>query len=139
MTRSTKKSIERTATDIRLILRLWCGTGIIIICCVSQTDTMIAISYNKDKSKTRSLSMRACFFVIEVYSRAFFVSVGNIRQSRILPSVETVTTCQGINFPLFCKAVLAAFSSPPQQGTSIRTTVTLLMSLLPIIAASFSE
>lgn len=27
---------------------LWCGTEIIIICCVSQTDTMIAISYNKD-------------------------------------------------------------------------------------------
>ena len=34
-----KKSIERTATDIRSILPLWYGTEIIIICCVSQTDT----------------------------------------------------------------------------------------------------
>ena len=41
MTRSIKKSIERTATDIWSILRLWCGTEIIIICCVSQTDTTI--------------------------------------------------------------------------------------------------
>lgn len=46
-------------------------------------------------------------------------------QSRILPSVEIVTTCHGINFSLRRKAVLAACSSPPQQGTSMRTTVTL--------------
>lgn len=50
--------------------------------------------------------------------------------SSILPSVEIVTTCQGMNLPLFCSAVFAACSSPPQHGTSIRTTVTLLMSFL---------
>jgi|GEM_PF-5756859 len=60
-------------------------------------------------------------------------------QSSILPSVEMVTTCHGINFPLCCNAVFAACSSPPQQGTSIRTMVTLWMSLLRMISVSFSE
>lgn len=60
-------------------------------------------------------------------------------QSSILPSVEIVTTCHGINFPLFCNAVFAACSKPPQHGTSILTTVTLLMSFLRIISVSFSE
>ena len=46
-------------------------------------------------------------------------------QSRIFPSMEIVTTCHGINLPLFFRAVTAACSSPPQQGTSMRTTVTL--------------
>ena len=59
-------------------------------------------------------------------------------QSRILPSVEMVTTCHGINFPLCCNAAFAACSSPPQQGTSIRTMVTLWMSLLRMISVSFS-
>ena len=45
--------------------------------------------------------------------------------SKILPSNEIVTICQGMNFPLACNAFLAANSSPPQQGTSMRTTVTL--------------
>ena len=56
----------------------------------------------------------------------------------MLPSVETVTTCQGMNFPLFFNAVTAACSIPPQQGTSIRTTVRLLILFLPIISVSFS-
>ena len=59
-------------------------------------------------------------------------------QSRMVPSVEMVTTCHGINFPLCCRAVFAACSSPPQQGTSMRTTVTLFMSLFPMISVSFS-
>lgn len=59
--------------------------------------------------------------------------------SNILPSVEIVTTLQGINFPLADKARLTAFSIPPQQGTSIRATVTLLMLLFARIAVSFSE
>ena len=58
--------------------------------------------------------------------------------SKILPSVEMVTIFQGINFPLFIRACLVALSIPPQQGTSILTTVTLLMLLPPIIAVSFS-
>ena len=40
-----------------------------------------------------------------------------------VPSILTVTTCHGINFPLACRAFLAAISKPPQQGTSIRTMV----------------
>lgn len=62
----------------------------------------------------------------------------HLNQSSILPSVEIVTTCQGINLPLFCSAVFAAFSSPPQQGTSMRTTVTLLTSLSLMMAVSLS-
>ena len=30
-----------------------------------------------------------------------------------------VTTCQGMSFPLFCRAFFTAYSSPPQQGTSM--------------------
>ena len=48
--------------------------------------------------------------------------------SSIRPSVDIVTTCQGINLPLFFRAVTAACSIPPQQGTSILTIVRLLMS-----------
>ncbi len=40
-------SSYKTQCSLRLP-SLWCGTEIIIICCVSQTDTMIAISCNKD-------------------------------------------------------------------------------------------
>ena len=31
--------------------------------------------------------------------------------------MEMVTTCQGINFPLACRALRAATFQPPQQGT----------------------
>ena len=47
--------------------------------------------------------------------------------SNILPSTEMVTTCQGINFPLSRRAFSAAICRPPQQGTSIRAMVTLLI------------
>ena len=55
-----------------------------------------------------------------------------------LPSSVTVTTCHGMNFPLFFRAVTAARSNPPQQGTSMRTTVTLLTSFSLMISVSFS-
>jgi hypothetical protein len=58
--------------------------------------------------------------------------------SNILPSVRMVKTCHGIHFSLFCSAVLAACSRPPQQGTSIRSTVRLLISLCRRMSASFS-
>jgi len=58
--------------------------------------------------------------------------------SGILPAAETVTICQGIILPEFCSAVFTAFSMPPQQGTSMRTTVTLLISFSLSIAVSFS-
>ena len=44
--------------------------------------------------------------------------------SKIFPSMEMVTTCHGMNFPLVCSAFFAAISKPPQQGTSIRRMVT---------------
>ena len=41
-----------------------------------------------------------------------------------------VTTLHGMNFPLALSAFLTAFSMPPQQGTSIRTTREKLISYL---------
>ena len=60
------------------------------------------------------------------------------QRSRILPSIEIVTTCHGRNFPLARSASRAACSSPPQHGTSMRTMVTLWMSLLRMISVSLS-
>ena len=59
--------------------------------------------------------------------------------SRIIPSVEMVTTCKGIHLPLACSACLTACSMPPQQGTSMRTIVTLWMLLPAMICVSLSE
>ena len=39
--------------------------------------------------------------------------------------MEMVFTCHGSSLPQFCSAVRTAYSSPPQHGTSMRTTVTL--------------
>lgn len=50
-------------------------------------------------------------------------------------AIDIVITCYGINLPLACKARFAAFSIPPQQGTSIRTMVKLLISLFATICA----
>ena len=50
--------------------------------------------------------------------------------SNTFPSVERVYTCHGINLPDCFKAVTAACSIPPQQGTSIRTTVHSLAGML---------
>ena len=44
-----------------------------------------------------------------------------------------------MNFPLCWSAFFAAISSPQQQGTYMRTTVTLLMSFSRMISVSFSE
>ena len=62
----------------------------------------------------------------------------NTFQSRILPSLEIVTTCHDRNLPLFWRAVSAALCRPPQHGTSMRTIVTLFISLFLIISVSFS-
>ena len=67
-----------------------------------------------------------------------FSSPPNCYPSIILPSVEMVITCHGMNLPLACRARLTAFSIPPQQGTSIRTIFTLFMLLLDMICVSFS-
>ena len=66
------------------------------------------------------------------------VKSGKLYSPCSVPSVFTVTTCQGINFPLACRARFAAFSMPPQQGTSMRTTVTLFISFSERMAVSFS-
>ena len=58
--------------------------------------------------------------------------------SLTFPSTVNVTTCHGINFPLFFSAFIAACSSPPQQGTSILRTVMLLISFDEIICVSLS-
>ena len=61
-----------------------------------------------------------------------------LRYDRIFPLTDMVTTCTGICLPLACSALVTAFSIPPQQGTSIRTTVTLRMSFSLKMAVSFS-
>ncbi len=53
------------------------------------------------------------------------IAHGACCQSSILPSMETVTTCHGINLPDARSAFFAASSRPPQHGTSMRTMVTL--------------
>ena len=58
--------------------------------------------------------------------------------SKIFPSADIVMTCHGITFPLAASALFTAFSIPPQQGTSIRATVILLISFFNKIPASFS-
>ena len=57
---------------------------------------------------------------------------------RIIPSVEMVTTRSGMSFPLASIAFLTAISSPPQQGTSIRTRVMDATSFALKIMASLS-
>ena len=59
--------------------------------------------------------------------------------SNIFPSIENVTTCHGMNLPLFFNAVIAACSSPPQHGTSMRSTVTLLISFPAMISVSLAS
>ena len=59
-------------------------------------------------------------------------------QSRMRPSRETVTTCQGMNLPLLRRAFSAARCSLPQQGTSMRRTVRLFTSFSRRMAVSFS-
>lgn len=56
----------------------------------------------------------------------------------VFPSVVTVTTCKGISFPELDRAIFTARSRPPQQGTSIRRTVTERMLLVLKIWVSFS-
>ena len=63
---------------------------------------------------------------------------GGGRQSIRCPSTETVTTCHGMNLPLARSAAFAAASSPPQQGTSMRTTVRERMSFSRMISVSFA-
>ena len=69
------------------------------------------------------------------------LAIGDIlcsSQSRMRPSRETVTTCQGMNLPLLRRAFSAARCSPPQQGTSMRRTVRLFTSFSRRMAVSFS-
>ena len=57
---------------------------------------------------------------------------------RILPSAVNVTARMGMFFPLASTACRAAYSSPPQHGTSMRVSVTLRTSFSVRIAVSFS-
>ena len=56
---------------------------------------------------------------------------------RILPSAVNVTTRMGMSFPLAATACRAAYSSPPQHGTSMRVSVTLRTSFSVRMAVSF--
>ena len=82
------------------------------------------------------------------------VNAGNIRMSAgfrlkargrsiagqplTFPSMEITATRRGMSFPLAATAASAERWMPPQQGTSIRATVTLRMSFWARMAESFS-
>ena len=87
----------------------------------------IIILQNGEKINNNSVN----FILNFLYTSAFYSLI-------ILPSVDIVITCHGMNLPLFLSAVFTAFSVPPQQGTSILTTLTLLMSFAAMISVSFS-
>ena len=71
-------------------------------------------------------SPRLAQSVLPVCHRAY----GRIhRPCKIRPSAERTTTCKGMAFSLPATACWTARWMPLQQGTSIRTTVTLRMSL----------
>ena len=61
------------------------------------------------------------------------------RPCKIRPSAERTTTCKGMAFSLPATACWTARWMPPQQGTSIRTTVTLRMSLASMSWVSLSR
>lgn len=56
----------------------------------------------------------------------------------MLPSVSTMVMFHGIIFPQFLSASIAACAMPPQHGTDMRTTDTLLISFCFRISVSFS-
>ena len=78
----------------------------------------------------------SCLFIVLRNQRIFF-NLAVYERSR--PSVEIVTTLHGISLPLDWIAVFTACSIPPQQGTSIRTTVTLRTAFCRKISANFWE
>ena len=58
--------------------------------------------------------------------------------SASVPSILTTCTVRGMSLPQAASAVFTACSSPPQQGTSIRSSVTERMSFSRSMAVSFS-
>lgn len=56
----------------------------------------------------------------------------------MFPSVPIITSLYGMIFFALSMAVLTACTIPPQQGTSIRVTVTLRISFAVKISVSFS-
>ena len=61
-----------------------------------------------------------------------------LRHASTWPSVDRVITWKGMALPLCSRAVAAARWMPPQQGTSMRTTVRLRMSLRRRISVSLA-
>ena len=120
-----------------------------------------ALSYidnHNDRDEIRSANLalisgrqmhriNACIFLVAITKRnstpskvnAISLHIVHLRcQSRIFPSMEIVTTCQGIILPQSCSAFFAAISRPPQHGTSMRSTVTERISFCFRISVSFS-
>ena len=98
--------------------------------------------------RSSNAAMQACrIFLVAITKRnstpskvnAISLHIVHLRcQSRIFPSMEIVTTCQGIILPQSCSAFFAAISRPPQHGTSMRSTVTERISFCFRISVSFS-
>ena len=75
----------------------------------------------QEKIPIKEVAVLVGYNDIYQFSRAFK------RFYKISPSGEMVTTCSGICLPLPSMARRTANSKPPQQGTCIRVTVTLLI------------
>ena len=103
---------------------------------------LLAKSFARCKTNRASNKRHPIF---NIYKRFFYSLIRTAKAVRTYiyisvscPSTDMIATCHGMNLPLFCKAVLTAFSMPAQHGTSILTTVTLFISLFLIISVSFS-
>ena len=94
--------------------------------------------YARQCFRTPSGPKEFCFFL--PYTGLFLHGGHNAAPyySRIRPSTDIVITCHGMNLPLSWSAFRTAASRPPQQGTSMRTTVTPAISLCAIMRVSFS-
>ena len=98
------------------------------------TNRLNDYHYNKQEpTNTVNPEFLGSFVLFKLYNR-----IQNLYSTNS-PLVPTTTTCQGTILPLCTSAFFTAFSIPPQHGTSILTTFTLLMSLFLKISVSFSE
>ena len=116
---------------------------VVAVCLVLSSVGSVASSYFLKPALNHIVAgdFKGLFWMLVAMGGVFLVSAGcSYAYSRIMVRISqrTVATCHGMNFPLCRSAFFAASSSPPQQGTSIRTTVTLLMSFSRMISVSFS-
>ena len=114
-------------------------SGITMVCPARQIWGVPSMEKRPVPSSSNLLAQGEGRFVGDVFDLIHKSTLlSSVQLSSTRPSVDSVTTCQGRNLPLFFSAVTAACSIPPQQGTSMRTTVRLLIRFWRRISVSFS-